>query len=461
MTTDDAPITGSRRVVVIDDDPTGGQTVAGVPVVTQWQPDDLRWLLTRDRTMGFVLTNSRALTEDRAAAVNADIVRRCLELGTELGIDVSFVSRSDSTLRGHFAAEVVTICAGLSDAGRPADLVLVVPAFFEAGRFTRDNVHYVRSGDVDVPVGETAYAQDPAFGFAESDLIDWVRARLASPQALVGSLSLSDIRDGGVTVVADKLRATARHTQITPVPPVVVVNATQASDYFVVADAVARCEAGGLVVVTRSGPSYLSARLGEPLPPAVEAVALSQVSAPHGLIVVGSHVPLSTAQLEHLVANTSVRVVELDVPKVLGDARATHLAELTSAVTKGLRTGHVALATSRGLHRTEDANASLDVAEAVSSAVDEVVDRVVTAEPPAWIVAKGGITSANMVTKVLNLRRGWILGQIFDGQLPLWRDDDPAAAKPLCVIFPGNVGSEATLTEVVRKLDSKTTAAPR
>lgn len=459
MTTEREPQASPRRVVVIDDDPTGGQTVAAVPVVTRWEPEDLRWLLTRERTMGFVLTNSRAMTAERAGTATSDIVRRCVELGAELDVDVSFVSRSDSTLRGHFCVEVGSICTELREAGRPADVVLLVPAFFEAGRITRDNLHYVRSEGIDVPVADTAYAQDPAFGFAESNLIDWVRARLGAPKARVSALSLTDIRDGGPTVVGHKLRAAARDEDPTAGPPVLIVNATQASDYRVVAEAVEQCEGEGLVVVTRSGPSYLSARLGEPLPPAVEEIPSSEDTASHGLIVVGSHVPLSTAQLDHLVASTDVQLIELVVSVVLGASRNDYLEQLTASVTQALGTGHVALATSRGLHHTADAKASLEVAEAVSSAVDEVVTRVIATRPPAWIVAKGGITSANMVTKVLQLRRGWIVGQIFAGQLPLWRDDSAGGAKPLCVIFPGNVGTESTLTEVVRKLDRKTISA--
>ena len=458
MTTEPAGVARTRRIVVIDDDPTGGQTVAGVPVVTQWETADLRWLLTRDRGMGFVLTNSRALTAQRAADVNAEVVSRCLEIATELAIEVSFISRSDSTLRGHFTTEIRTVCTELEAAGRPADLVLVVPAFFEAGRITRDDVHYVSSNGVDVPVGQTAYAQDPAFGFAESNLRDWVRARLADSHAEIASLSLADIRQGGAGSVVAQLHTAARDRGKTAVPPVVVVNATQASDYGVVAEAVAQCEAEGLTIVTRSGPSYLSARLGEPLPKAVEEIALNRGATPHGLVVVGSHVPLSTAQLEHLIEHTRAHLIELEVPQVLGAGRTEYLDRLTQSVTEALRAGHVALATSRDVHRAEDAEASLDVAEAVSSAVDEVVGRVIAAEPPAWIVAKGGITSANMVTKVLALRRGWIVGQVFDGQLPLWRDDNPDDSKPFCVIFPGNVGTETTLTDVVRKLDQKTTA---
>lgn len=127
---------------MLDDDPTGGQTVADVPVVTAWESDDLEWLLTRDRIMGVVLTNSRALQAEQAAEVNRTIAERALAIGRRLGIEVSLISRSDSTLRGHVAAELRALVDGLRNAGQPADVVLLAPAFFEAGRVTHDDVHY-------------------------------------------------------------------------------------------------------------------------------------------------------------------------------------------------------------------------------------------------------------------------------------------------------------------------------
>jgi uncharacterized protein len=49
-----------RPIIVLDDDPTGTQTVADVPVLTSWTVDDLRWALCQDSAVFFVLTNTRS-----------------------------------------------------------------------------------------------------------------------------------------------------------------------------------------------------------------------------------------------------------------------------------------------------------------------------------------------------------------------------------------------------------------
>ena len=54
-----------RRLVVLDDDPTGTQTVAGLPVLTRWAEDDLRWAFGQQVAAFFVLTNSRSLAPGR------------------------------------------------------------------------------------------------------------------------------------------------------------------------------------------------------------------------------------------------------------------------------------------------------------------------------------------------------------------------------------------------------------
>lgn len=440
-------------VVVIDDDPTGCQTVSEVPVITCWEDDDLRWLLSRDRSMGFVLTNSRAMQAEQAAAVNRDIVDRATALGAERGVAVSVLSRSDSTLRGHFAVEVGAICRALEESGHPVDLILLAPAFFEAGRITHDDIHYVSDSGLEQPVADTAYANDPAFAFAESDLTDWVRARLGDPEASVTTLPLPLLREDDTEAVARRMLGMVGKATPGRMPPVVIANGTCQLDYDVVARAVRRLEANGVSVVSRCGPSYVASRLGEPVPLPLHGLSAAGSVAGPGLVVVGSHVPLSTAQLAVLVDELGPSVVELDPVEVTGPDRQQHTGQLVDAVCAALATGDdVVLATSRSLLSGPDVRGSLDIAGAVSSAINEVVEAVLDRTPPSWIVAKGGITSARMISDVLRLRRGWIVGQMQKGLVPMWRDDDTSSRKPPCVIFPGNVGTPQTLLEVVRSL---------
>ena len=438
-----------RCVVVIDDDPTGCQTVAGVPIVTRWETEDLRWLLTRHRGMGFVLTNSRAMHPEQAAAATRTIVERTQAVAAETGVGVSFLSRGDSTLRGHFAVETQAVCSGLAAHGIRPDLLLFAPAFFEAGRRTHGDVHYVADGDHEVPVGDTAYACDETFGFTESNLVQWVRARLDDRAARVSSLSVDDVR-AGRDAIAGRLRAAVSPRWL----GVVVVNGTHQSDYDVVADAVAELEAEGHTVVTRCGPSYVASRLGEPVPAPVTKLPAVADAVGHGLVVVGSHVPVTTAQLKALVDGAHPTVVELDPATLVTAVRRQHVAAVAADVSTALQSGDVVLATSRTVLTAHDPRASLDAATTVAAAVDDAVRAVLARCTPSWIVAKGGITSATMVSNVLELRRGWIVGQMFRGLLPLWSDDDTSRRNPPLVIFPGNVGTTQTLLELVGSLNA-------
>src|SRR6476619_1131511 len=58
-----AKVGQGRRLVVLDDDPTGTQSVSELPVLTSWSVEDLRWALRQDTTGFFVLTNTRSLSE--------------------------------------------------------------------------------------------------------------------------------------------------------------------------------------------------------------------------------------------------------------------------------------------------------------------------------------------------------------------------------------------------------------
>src|SRR5215211_7429955 len=133
-----------RTLVVLDDDPTGTQTVRGVQVLIDPSIDDLAGALRDRPRVVFVLTNSRSLPEDGAVALARRLGRRIRAAARRSGRAVSLVSRSDSTLRGHFPAEVEALAAG---AGLEDAPVLLMPYLSEAGRITVDDVHYlVRDG---------------------------------------------------------------------------------------------------------------------------------------------------------------------------------------------------------------------------------------------------------------------------------------------------------------------------
>ena len=197
-----------RRLVVLDDDPTGTQTVAGLPVLTRWTGDDLRWAFRQEPAAFFILTNSRALAPAEMARVNREVIAAVAAAARAGGHDFVVASRSDSTLRGHYPAETDVLSAALRECtGRAPDGVVIVPAYLEAGLATVDSVHWMQGTDGFIPVGHSEFARDPAFGYTASDLRDYVAEKTGGRWAAdqVARVTLADIRVGGPERVTEIL----------------------------------------------------------------------------------------------------------------------------------------------------------------------------------------------------------------------------------------------------------------
>jgi uncharacterized protein YgbK (DUF1537 family) len=448
---DEAATTG-RRIAVLDDDPTGSQTVHGVNVVTVTEPETVAAGLEQRGSTCFVLTNSRSLAEADAAALSFRLGTTLHRLGQAWDAPVTVVSRSDSTLRGHLLAEV----RALDDAVRAAtgsgyDGVLLAPAYLEAGRVTAGDVHWARVGDDMVPVAETEFAQDATFGFPASDLKDFVVGRGGGTIAHddVTSLSLEDIRSGGPTRVAAVLSRVHDGR-------FVVVNALDDADLDVVVLGLLEAETGGRRFLHRTGPSFVRALAGlDPRPPlTADDIWPDGRRDGHGLVVVGSHVGLTRRQVDVAAGRGGLVTVELPVDRVVDPGeRAGTVASVSARVSEALADDDVLLCTSRSLRRGRDADDSLRIARSVSQAVTDVVGRV-RSDGLAWVVAKGGITSHDVAVRGLGIRRATVLGQLFPGTVSVFRADESAAevrAIPF-VVFAGNVGDDSTLADVIERM---------
>jgi uncharacterized protein YgbK (DUF1537 family) len=267
----------------------------------------------------------------------------------------------------------------------------------------------------------------------------------------VRSVSLDDIRAGGPDRVAEILDAVRG-------ADVMVINALTYQDLETVALAALTVEDGGRSLLYRSGPSFVRALDGQdPQPPLGPAqIWPDGQPAGHGLIVVGSHVGLTSAQVSVLRQRADLSEVELDVPALLGldgAARAAYVADLTGRVAAGLGHSDVLLLTSRSVAAAPDGATSLHRARQVSAAVSTVA-RGALAAGPAWVLAKGGITSHDVAVTGLGIRRAEVVGQFFDGMVSLYRPavaDARAVGRPF-VVFAGNVGDQAALAEVATRL---------
>lgn len=438
--------------VVLDDDPTGTQSVADLPVLTSWDVDDFRWAFGTGKPAVYVMTNSRSLPPREAERINRRIVVAALEAAR--GTPLAFVSRSDSTLRGHFPLEPDTIaCEVRAATGHPVDGVLVVPAFGDAGRITVGGVHYAGSrADGFTPVGDTEFARDATFGYRSSRLADWVeeKSRGRIPATSVISIDLTTLR-------TDRARTThllrAAHES-----QVIVADAVEEADLRRLALALIDAEAAGRRFVYRVGPPFPRARIGQdvhpPLAPEeIRAVRGDREVAAGGLVVVGSHVALTTRQLAHLRDRRHPVELEIDVARAVDPAtRADHLADIASRASQALDGGDVVVTTSRRLVTGATGDESLRISRSVSAAVVDVVRRVLDANPPRFVVAKGGITSSDVATKALRMRHAMVVGPMLPGIVSLWSaQDGPGKGIPY-VVFAGNVGGDESLADVVDKL---------
>lgn len=433
-------------LVVLDDDPTGTQSVANLPVLTRWEHEDLAGAFATGAAAVYVLTNTRSLDEATAAERNREIVAVALAVASEAGRRVTFVSRGDSTLRGHFPLETDVLAAEIvAHGGAAPELTLLVPAFPDAGRITVDSVHYWVTDGEATPVGETPFAKDATFGFASSNLCDWVAEKTHGrvPAGQVAALTISTIRSG-VDAVASFLNEL-------PAGSVVAVDVVEESDMRVVALALQQLP--DREVLLRVGPPYVRAHIGQDIAEPVKAGDIPFAYDRGGLVVVGSHVPLTTQQLDELRRQRPDTVtIELEVPSLIDERREAHLDAQADAVASALANGSVIVHTTRELVTGTSGDESLEIARKVSSGVVELVRRVLAIAPPRFVIAKGGITSSDVASAALEIRRATVLGPMLPGIVSLWQPQTGPAVGIPYIVFAGNVGDPDSLARVVATL---------
>jgi len=434
--------TRDETVVVLDDDPTGTQTVYGVPVLTDWAVETLCAELAALPRALYILTNTRSLPLTQAQAINLEVGRNLIAAARRVKRRFVVVSRSDSTLRGHFPGELDALEQALD---HPFDAWLLIPYFEDGGRFTINDTHYVAQGDWLVPAGQTEFATDAAFGYRSSNLRAWVEEKTDGRvrAAEVASISLQDIRLGGPQRVAERLDALTPHG-------VCIVNAASRRDLEVVTQGLLAAEARGRRYLYRSAASFVPVRAGIAPRPLLRPTELAMPQAGGALIVVGSYVPTSTRQLDQLLAQPGVTSIEISADRLLVPAdRDAEVGRVATAADEGLRTGRdVVVFTSRQVRTGQDPQASLAIFQSVSAGLIAIVEQI--SVRPRYLLAKGGITSHDLAAKALRVKRAVVLGQIVPG-VPVWKCGAESRFPDLVyIVFPGNVGSRDSLADIVR-----------
>jgi len=429
-------------VIVLDDDPTGTQTVHDVPVLTNWKQQAIIDEFERRTPLFYILTNSRSLPTAKAVELTFEAGANILEASRKTGQAFEIISRSDSTLRGHFPAEVDALADVLE---MQQAVCVIIPFFQEGGRYTINDIHYVSQGEQLIPAADTAFAKDVVFGYRSSDLKRWVEEKTQGriSGTSVRSLSLEEIRKDGPDHIAEKM------TGYKP-GSVCVVNAADYRDLEVVTLGLLGAQQEGQRFLFRTAASFVRVRAGLTARPLLTADEINSTGSTGGLVIVGSYVPRSSQQLEHVLQHGNVQSIELNVDKILSPQnRHEEIRRSVEFVENALSQGQdVVVYTSRKLITGKDNESSLSIGRKISQGLVEIVSSM--GVRPRYILAKGGITSSDIATQALGIVRAQVLGQILSG-VPVWRSG-PESKFPDTpyIVFPGNVGATDAISEVVQ-----------
>ncbi len=436
------------KIIVLDDDPTGSQTVHSCLLLTRWDAVTLQQALLDDAPLFFVLTNTRGMDAARAAEVTRQVCHNLKLALADLAaggrvINPILVSRSDSTLRGHYPVETDVMADELGPYLGGFDAHFLVPAFFEGGRFTRDSVHYLNVNGAPTPVHETEFARDSVFGYRHSYLPDYVEektgGRIRAGQ--VERFTLEDVRGDA----SARLMALAGNRCC-------VVDAETQADLDLFARQLRVAAARGKRFLFRSAASLLTAlaRL-PPQPVAPGAMAAYVRGRRPGAVIVGSHVKKTTAQLERLLKEPGVAPLEVDVERIPSHRQALLADLLARAAAAHARGQTPVIFTSREERRFPDQAARLAFGQQVSAFLMDLVRGL--PETLGFLIGKGGITSNDVLSDGLALKTARVLGQVLAGcSVVRCPADHPRFPDLPVVIFPGNVGDDDALATVFRRL---------
>ena len=398
----------TTRMVVFDDDPTGIQTVHGCLLVTDWSVDNIRMAMRDEVPFFYILTNTRALTAEAARKTLTTALETVIRVNQEFGYRLICVSRSDSCLRGHFPLEPNVMREVLMKHGYKVwPRIPFAPAFIESGRFTIDGTHYLRDGERLIPVSESEFARDNVFGYKHSHLVDYIREKGGNPEDYD------------------------------------IVNAQNYEELNSFRDALfAELEGEECAIVIRSSSSLPRSMSGIVDKPFLSREDLGIQANGTGIFIVGSHVKKTTEQLDYLLKLSGVKGIELSIDDILNHSDALMSRTLESI--KSLSSNGITpvVYTARKEVRIEDVTQRLSLGQTVSEFLVDIVRRLPVC--PNYVVAKGGITSHDILTKGLAVKTARVMGQVINSVPCVMTERFPY------IIFPGNVGSPRSLEDIYK-----------
>ncbi len=435
------------KIIVLDDDPTGIQTVHGCLLLTKWDKRHLKLALSDKLPFFFILTNTRAYNKNIAEKTIRDIIKNILAVNRKVQKKLIIISRSDSTLRSHFPVEINTISNQLAkELNHEIDAVFLAPAFFESNRITTNDMHYLVENGKHIPTSKLEFARDSIFAYSTSHLPTYIEEKTACAvkKENVGSITLKLLRGSTKDELINLLLKLENNKYM-------VVNAQDYSDLDRFSSAILKCIVNGKIFLFQSAASFVKSISGNPDKPLLDHNILHGKGP--GLIIAGSHVEKTTRQLEQLNKINSICPIEIDAIEILSNRNQTTKFVLNQ-IHNAIRNNQTpAIFTSRKELKFSTMNKRQKAGQEISTFLAKLCSEI--KYNPAFIISKGGITSHVILTESLKVKQARVLGQILKGVPVIELPQNHKFRKIPFIIFPGNVGDDNALHDIYCKLSDQ------
>ena len=440
------------KIIIFDDDPTGSQTVYGCPLLLQWDENTLEQAFKQSSPLIFILANTRSLSSVLADETIREICSSLKNFFLKQGYskdDFFFISRGDSTLRGHGVLEPATLAKELG----PFHATFHIPAFFEGGRITEEGIHYLNG----IPVHMTDFGRDKIFGFSTSNLVKWIEEKSSGQINTKNILHLNLKQLDMAAENKESFISLLNFLSNLENNISVVVDATLPKHLEILAKAI-KIISNEKKFLFRTAASFINSLSGLPPNPkkASELVSLKSknfdLEYKSGLIMVGSHVQLATDQLNILLQENSCEGLEVPVSKfaeifvkeecqnLILDLEGVLLSKIDQILDrKKVPVLYTTREEMQFSSNSERMMFGLSLAEFMAILVGKIINKF------GYIISKGGITTQVLLEKGLNLDQVFLKGQILPGLSIVQGDNDQN--HPPIITFPGNLGEDQTLLE--------------
>ena len=445
------------KFVVIDDDPTGSQTVHDCLLLLKWDYSTLVKGFESESNLFFILANTRSLEENDAKLTIEEICKnlKVVIASEKYEGEIIFISRGDSTLRGHNFLEpnAINSCLG------PFDATFHIPAFIEGKRLTINGSHFVDQ----IPIDQTIFARDKIFGYETSNVKNLLFQKSKSQINLhdIQNLFLSDLEilnNDENNIVFKKIKNLKNNKHVI----LDVENYSQLKKFSLIIKKLSkqkkylfRTAASFISSISERKSEFCDKRFFSNL-----RIRTKEKSFLPGLVIVGSYVELSTIQLKNLLEISHCEPIELDVFEFFKitssennpDRRNLFKNKFLREIRFSFEQGKTpVLFTSRKfmcLEYTEQINFYNSLAFFIAELVADLKYEI------GYLISKGGITTNVILSNGLNADYVYLEGQILTGISVVTCNLKNGKKLPI-VTHPGNIGNKDSLVNIWKVFENK------